>query len=166
VSGEQVSLFSLATRHSSLSTSTQLRGLESNQRPPGSGPGVTTSSDCPGIRGEGVEPSSPGSRPGSLPLADPRESGRRGNRGLRRTLKAHRSAVSSAVFGTAAIACWLALPFQTAAYFSADFDFLLLPFHFLLRPEGLEPPPYRLKGGYAAITPRPPGRVGRSGFSG
>jgi hypothetical protein len=26
----------------------KLRGLESNQRPPGSGPGVTTNSDCPG----------------------------------------------------------------------------------------------------------------------
>jgi hypothetical protein len=25
------------------------------------------------VRGEGVEPSSPGSRPGSLPLADPRD---------------------------------------------------------------------------------------------
>src|SRR5262249_5461043 len=29
-----------------------------------------------------------------------------------------------------------------------------------LGPEGLEPPPYRLKGGYAAITPRP--RMGRT----
>ena len=29
-------------------TSIELRGLESNQRPPGSEPGVTTSSNCPG----------------------------------------------------------------------------------------------------------------------
>ena len=105
-SGEQVSRFPLATGHSSLVTTFQLRGLESNQRPPGSEPGVTTSSNCPGIRGEGVEPSSPGSRPGSLPLADPRDSGRRGSR----TLKAHRSAV----FGTAAVACRLVLPFRAA----------------------------------------------------
>jgi hypothetical protein len=40
-------------------------------------------------------------------------SGRRGNRGLRRTRQAHRSAVSPAVFGTAAIASWLALPFSS-----------------------------------------------------
>ena len=67
----------------------QFRGLESNQRPPGSEPGVTTSSNCPGShlhkathdsrrgsqsnRGAGFEPASPGSKPGSLPLADPRE---------------------------------------------------------------------------------------------
>ena len=62
----------------------KFRGLESNQRPPGSEPGVTTSSNYPGsfiladtamapeVRGEGVEPPSPGSKPGSLPLADPR----------------------------------------------------------------------------------------------
>jgi hypothetical protein len=32
-------------------------------------------------------------------------------------------------------------------------------------PEGVEPPPYRLKGGYAAFTPRPPitGQAARSG---
>jgi hypothetical protein len=90
------------------------------------------------VRGEGVEPSSPGSKPGSLPLADPRSTrtqsalrelnpphqlgrlaplslgqghnhkgGRRGSR----TLKAHRSTV----FETAAIAHWLALPYQAAA---------------------------------------------------
>jgi hypothetical protein len=62
--------------------SIKLRGLESNQRPPGSEPGVTTSSNYPGIllghrwcgkaRGEGVEPPSPGSKPGSVPLAHPR----------------------------------------------------------------------------------------------
>src|SRR6516225_1625314 len=81
------------------------------------------------VRGEGVEPSSPGSKPGSLPVSrSPRvpcgnrthvagledqrlcrsakgtKSGRRGSR----TLKAHRSAV----FGTAAIASWLALPLE------------------------------------------------------
>ena len=33
-------------------------------------------------------------------------------------------------------------------------------------PEGVEPTPYRLKGGYAAVTPRPQGRVGRIGFNG
>jgi hypothetical protein len=32
--------------------------------------------------------------------------------------------------------------------------------------EGVEPTPYRLKGGYAAITPRPQTRRGRIGFSG
>ncbi len=66
--------------------SVKLRGLESNQRPPGSEPGVTTNSNCPGsssrrdrsrsgqARGEGVGPSSPGSKPGGLPLTDPRSS--------------------------------------------------------------------------------------------
>jgi hypothetical protein len=69
-------------------TSVKFRGLESNQRPPGSEPGVTTSSNCPGshlhkrhaalvavrgqVQGAGLEPASPGSKPGSLPLADPR----------------------------------------------------------------------------------------------
>jgi hypothetical protein len=68
----------------------QFRGLESNQRPPGSEPGVTTSSNCPGItfpslrhtflravrsqvRGAGFEPARAGSKPASLPLADPRD---------------------------------------------------------------------------------------------
>src|SRR2546421_58239 len=36
-------------------------------------------------------------------------------------------------------------------------------------PEGFEPPPYRLKGGYAAITPRPQrkrgGRFSRDGMT-
>ena len=66
-------------------TLSKFRGLESNQRPPGSEPGVTTSSNCPGsvlsiktrrafakVRGEGFEPPLPGSKPGGLPLADPR----------------------------------------------------------------------------------------------
>jgi hypothetical protein len=68
----------------SMSMSDKFRGLESNQRPPGSEPGITTNSNCPGsgvlwdtaiateVRGEGLEPPSPGSKPGSLPLADPR----------------------------------------------------------------------------------------------
>src|SRR6266576_1868861 len=56
---------------------TKFRGLESNQRLPGSEPGVTTSSNCPGLhqtqaRGGGFEPPSPDSKSGSLPLADPR----------------------------------------------------------------------------------------------
>jgi hypothetical protein len=33
-------------------------------------------------------------------------------------------------------------------------------------PEGVEPTPCRLKGGYAAITPRPPKGLGRIGFNG
>jgi hypothetical protein len=35
-----------------------------------------------------------------------------------------------------------------------------------MRPEGVEPTPYRLKGGYAAITPRPQIGRGRIGFRG
>src|SRR5262245_47420075 len=35
-----------------------------------------------------------------------------------------------------------------------------------LGPEGVEPTPYRLKGGYAAITPRPQIGRGRIGFNG
>ena len=54
--------------------------------------------------GVGVEPTSAGSKPASLTISRPRNNsgGRRGSR----TLKAHRSAV----FETAAIAGWLALP--------------------------------------------------------
>ena len=51
----------------------EFRGLESNQRPPRSGRGVTTTSNCPGVREGGLEPPPPGSKPGSLPLADSRE---------------------------------------------------------------------------------------------
>jgi hypothetical protein len=51
----------------------KFRGLESNQRPPRSERGVTTSSNCPGvselIREEGLEPSSPESKSGSLPVS-------------------------------------------------------------------------------------------------
>jgi hypothetical protein len=39
-------------------------------------PGANTLLDTallPKVRGEGIEPSSPGSKPGSLPLADPRD---------------------------------------------------------------------------------------------
>ena len=35
-----------------LACEAKFRGLESNQRPPGSEPGVTTSSDCPGMGSE------------------------------------------------------------------------------------------------------------------
>src|ERR1700682_4424300 len=35
-----------------------------------------------------------------------------------------------------------------------------------LGPEGFEPTPCRLKGGYAAVTPRPRRSVGRIGLSG
>ena len=38
--------------------------------------------------------------------------------------------------------------------------------HTPVGPAGVEPTPYRLKGGYAAITPRPRMRRGRIGFSG
>ena len=50
----------------------QFRGLESNQRPPRSERGVTTSSNCPGvvmIREEGFEPPPPDSKSGSLPVS-------------------------------------------------------------------------------------------------
>jgi hypothetical protein len=62
----------------------QFRGLESNQHQRVQSP-MSYRLDDPGIsklfdtaaplkvRGEGFEPSSPGSKPGSLPLADPRE---------------------------------------------------------------------------------------------
>jgi hypothetical protein len=36
-------------------------------------PGINDRFGLPKVRGEGFEPSSPGSKPGSLPLADPRE---------------------------------------------------------------------------------------------
>ncbi len=41
------------------SRSNQFRGLESNQRPPRSERGVTTNSNCPGVREGGLEPPSP-----------------------------------------------------------------------------------------------------------
>ena len=59
--------------------------MESNQRPPGSEPGVTTSSNCSAsicfindtqhMSGfaRGFEPSRPASKAGGLPLADPQE---------------------------------------------------------------------------------------------
>ena len=40
--------------------------------PPGSKPGIATNRNCPGVRGEGIEPPSPASEAGSRPLADPR----------------------------------------------------------------------------------------------
>ena len=47
----------------------ELRGLESNQRPPRSERGVTTSSNCPGVREGGLEPPPPDSKSGSLPVS-------------------------------------------------------------------------------------------------
>jgi hypothetical protein len=54
----------------------QFRGLESNQRPPRSERGVTTTSNCPGvtsshapIREGGFEPPPPDSKSGSLPVS-------------------------------------------------------------------------------------------------
>jgi hypothetical protein len=51
----------------------KFRGLESNQRPPRSERGVTTSSNYPGvvgrIREEGFEPPPPDSKSGSLPVS-------------------------------------------------------------------------------------------------
>ena len=47
----------------------QFRGLDSNQRPPRSGRGVTTSSNCPGVREGGLEPPPPDSKSGSLPVS-------------------------------------------------------------------------------------------------
>ena len=87
--GSRRRLFSRQAPHSAgcLPLANKLRGLESNQRPPGSEPGVTTSSNYPGssflrdtlksrqARGEGFEPSPPASKAGRLPLADPRSQG-------------------------------------------------------------------------------------------
>ena len=133
----------------------KFRGLESNQRPPGSEPGVTTSSNYPGsfvsldttvasqVRGEGLEPPSPGSKPGSLPLADPRSrhqqgvpcgsrtrlaslegwdlcrsaKGTQGGRRGSRTPKAHRSSrppLRGGARGPGAVANRLVLPHQAA----------------------------------------------------
>ncbi len=62
----------------------KFREVESNHRPPGSEPGVTTNSNCPGslslrdkrcshqVRGGGIEPPSSASKADGLPLADPR----------------------------------------------------------------------------------------------
>src|SRR5215831_15656017 len=47
----------------------EFRGLESNQRPPRSGRGVTTTSNCPGVREGGLEPPPPDSESGSLPVS-------------------------------------------------------------------------------------------------
>ena len=53
----------------------QVPGVGIEPTPPGSEPGITTSSDCPGAkvgqaRGEGIEPSSPGSKPGIVTNSD------------------------------------------------------------------------------------------------
>src|SRR5262249_49548392 len=47
----------------------KFRGLESNQRPPRSERGVTTTSNCPGVREGGLEPPPPDSKSGSLPIS-------------------------------------------------------------------------------------------------
>jgi hypothetical protein len=47
----------------------EFRGLDSNQRPPRSGRGVTTVSNCPGVREGGFEPPPPDSKSGSLPVS-------------------------------------------------------------------------------------------------
>ena len=140
----------------------KFRGLESNQRLAATNaarrcpePGVTTSSNYPGsfvsldttlaseVRGEGLEPPSPGSKPGSLPLADPRSlhqqgvpcgsrtrltslegwdrcrsaKGTQGGRRGSRTPKAHRSSrppLRGGARGPGAVADRLVLPHQAA----------------------------------------------------
>jgi hypothetical protein len=47
----------------------KFRGLDSNPRPPRSGRGVTTVSNCPGVREGGLEPPPPDSKSGSLPVS-------------------------------------------------------------------------------------------------
>jgi hypothetical protein len=63
------------------------------------------SKNNPSVPGVGVEPTRTGSKPASLPLADP---------GMRRRKEreSNPQGLRSAVFGTAAIARWLALPFS------------------------------------------------------
>ena len=56
-------------RMASVRASTEFRGLESNQRPPRSERGVTTTSNCPGVREGGFEPPPPDSKSGSLPVS-------------------------------------------------------------------------------------------------
>src|SRR5207302_666887 len=51
----------------------KFRGLGSNQRPPRSERGVTTSSNCPGFGKEDSNLHAPASKAGGLPLADSRE---------------------------------------------------------------------------------------------
>ena len=60
-------------RMASVRLEPEFRGLDSNQRPPRSERGVTTDSNCPGVREGGFEPPPPDSKSGSLPLADSRE---------------------------------------------------------------------------------------------
>src|SRR5262249_19012582 len=48
---------------------TEFRGLESSQLPPRSGRGVTSTSNCPGVREGGFEPPPPDSESGSLPVS-------------------------------------------------------------------------------------------------
>ena len=56
-------------RMASVRLDSEFRGLDSNQRPPRSGRGVTTDSNCPGVREGGLEPPPPDSKSGSLPIS-------------------------------------------------------------------------------------------------
>src|SRR5690348_13077966 len=56
-------------RMASVRLEPEFRGLDSNQRPPRSERGVTTDSNCPGVREGGFEPPPPDSKSGSLPVS-------------------------------------------------------------------------------------------------
>jgi hypothetical protein len=56
-------------RMASIRFEPEFRGLDSNQRPPRSGRGVTTVSNCPGVREGGFEPPPPDSKSGGLPVS-------------------------------------------------------------------------------------------------
>src|SRR6516164_9683585 len=56
-------------RMASVRLEPEFRGLDSNQRPPRSERGVTTGSNCPGVREGGFEPPPPDSKSGGLPVS-------------------------------------------------------------------------------------------------
>ena len=56
-------------RMASVRLDSEFRGLDSNQRPPRSERGVTTTSNCPGVREGGFEPPPPDSKSGGLPVS-------------------------------------------------------------------------------------------------
>src|SRR3954471_6143016 len=56
-------------RMASVKLEPDFRGLDSNQRPPRSGRGVTTVSNCPGVREGGFEPPPRDSKSGGLPVS-------------------------------------------------------------------------------------------------